>query len=176
MSDMDETLRDFIDRRLRELDRRRGGRGRRSLRAAYMELADDNREVTYEVMRRAANGHTALGLPAQRTLAALLEVESEVIADLVGQRPELGPFELPERANKLDQHERDVILGVVDAILAAAERPDVTRPVEPTPLSPVDGAAVPEDLDLAARRPGQESAGKAARRAQDEAGEESQEP
>jgi hypothetical protein len=97
------------------------GRGE-SLPLAEAFRAVPNPEVTYELLRRVeANGHATIGPKAVRTLATMLDVDENTIREAARQRPALGRFELPERADKLEPSERAVIVSVVDAILRAGE-------------------------------------------------------
>lgn len=175
MSDVNETLQDLMERRLREMGHRRGRGESISLREAYQRLADQVEEhnteqrermssgkpgggkmwriPTYEVFRRIRNGHTSITDPTASALATMLDVPVEDVFRAAGIRPRLGRFELPTRADRLDQQQRAVILSVVDAILEAGE----AQPAEATP-----------PLRVAARRTDQVQSGRRAGRRQDD--------
>lgn len=145
---MNETLQDLMERRLRELGHRRGRGESISLREAHERLVetinDRNREhaeageepepapPTYEVFRRIrAAGHSKISAATARALATMLDVPLADVHAAIGQRPPLGPFELPDRAHQLLPDERRVVLGVIDAILNAStsteQRPAAQR-------------------------------------------------
>lgn len=167
MSDVNETLQDLMERRLREMGHRRGRGESISLREAYQRMADQasvqNRRdgadgapmriPTYEVFRRIRNGHTSITDPTASALATMLDVPIEDVYRAAGIRPRLGRFELPTRADRLDQQQRSVVLSVIDAILDAGE----AQPAEATP-----------PLRVAARRTDRVQSGRAAGRRQDE--------
>ena len=188
MSDVNETLQELLDRRLREMG---GQHEPRTLRAAYMALPKGGDWVTYEVVRRATKGHTRITDRAARTLATMLAVGEDEVRRAAGQRPRLGPFELPPRADRLSESERGVVLSVVDAILSAAE--GSSRPSTQSDSAPARHAGEsPAEDELAARRrddtpeaalqwashpkKGRESEGRQLRRQLDEVGEENQDP
>lgn len=133
MSDVNETLQDLMERRLREMGKRRGRGESISLREAYQrfvdQVADQNARggpdapiqvPTYEVFRRIRNGHTRISDPTASALATMLGVDVNDVYAAAGQPPRLGRFELPSRADRLDGQQRAVVLNVVDAILDAA--------------------------------------------------------
>ncbi|GEB13588.1 hypothetical protein GUY44_06915 [Pimelobacter simplex] len=126
MSDVNETLQDLMERRLYELGRRRGRGESISLREAWQRLPEDEngaRRPTYEVFRRIRQaGHSNITDETADALATMLDVPVGDVLVAAGQRPRLGRFELPRRADRLTQGERDVVMGVVDAILTAGER------------------------------------------------------
>ncbi len=127
MSDVTvETLQDLMERRLKELGQRRGRGEQISLHEAYdrmVEKAGEGADLpTYEVFRRIrTSGHSKITDRTADALATMLDVDVDVVLAAAGQRPRLDKFELPERANRLNESERAAVLGVVDAILAAAE-------------------------------------------------------
>lgn len=125
---MTETLQDLLERRLRELGQRRGRGESLSLREAWQRLPEDeqgNRRPTYEVFRRIRQtGHTNITDETADALATMLAVDVNLVLAAAGQRHRLGPFELPRRADRLDDAERQAVLGVVDAILRAGKRDD----------------------------------------------------
>lgn len=86
------------------------------------EKDDGSRPVSYETVRRIREtGHTKIGDATADALATMLDVGIDVVLEAAGQRRRLGAFELPARAERLTESERAVVLGVVDAILEAAE-------------------------------------------------------
>lgn len=118
VSDVNETLQELLNRRLREMG---GNHEPRTLRSAHQALPAGGDWVTYEVVRRVSKGHARITDRAARTLATMLAVGEDEIRQAAGQRSKLGPFELPPRAERLNESERGVVLSVVDAILSAAE-------------------------------------------------------
>lgn len=138
MSDVTETLQDLMERRLREMGKRRGRGESISLREAYQRLVDytndRNREraerneepepapPTYEVFRRIRNGHTKISDPTATALATMLDVPVGDVYAAARIRPRLGRFELPTRADRLDDSQRQVVVSVVDAILQAGSQ------------------------------------------------------
>jgi hypothetical protein len=145
VSDMSETLQQLVRRRLQEMGKARGRDGALSLREAYLGV--DEPGVSYEVVRRVEKGsHTNIGADAVRTIATMLDVAENDVRAAAGQKPDLGPFRLPARANKLERNEREAVLSIVDAILSAGER----RPR--TQLRAVPEAAMEVDPDQS--RPG----------------------
>lgn len=156
MSDMNETLQQLVERRLREMGKRRGRGENLSLREAWLRLPEgDNgqRAVSYETVRRIREqGHTNIGRATAVALATMFDVKVEEIQAAAGQRPEAGPFVLPPRADRLNETERRTVLAVVDAILDAAQggpdrrtEPRTTRVEEPQPAAAV--------TELSERRP-----------------------
>lgn len=137
MSAVNETLQDLLERRLREMGQRRGRGENLSLREAWLRLPEDangTRAVSYETVRRIReNGHNKIGDQTADALATMLGVDVDAVLRAAGQRPRLGAFELPARAQRLTEPERAVVLGVVDAILEAA---DQERAGEVRTLSP----------------------------------------
>lgn len=139
MSDVNETLQELLDRRLREM----GGRHEpRTLRSAHMALPAGGDWVSYEVVRRVSKGHARITDRAARTLATMLKVGEDEVRRAAGQRPKLGPFELPPRAARLSESERGVVLSVVDAILSAAEGDARPSTQSDTSQAPGSGAHV----------------------------------
>lgn len=128
MTDVTETLQQLLERRLRELGARRG-RDTLSLREAWQQLpadADGKRPISYELVRRVReSGHTNISDRAADAIATMLDVAVSDVLLAAGQRPRLGRFELPRRADRLNDDERKVVVQVVDAILTAA---DADRP------------------------------------------------
>lgn len=124
MSDVTETLQDLLERRLRELGQRRGRGESLSLREAWRRLPEDEhggRTPTYETFRRIRqDGHTNIGDETVAALATMLDVDDAEVRRAAGQKPRLGRFELPSRADALNPKERAAVLDVVDAILDAA--------------------------------------------------------
>ena len=124
MSDVNETLQQLLERRLRELGARRGG-GPLSLREVWQSLPTDEngrRPISYELVRRVReNGHSNIQDRAADAIATMLDVAVSDVLQAAGQRPRLGRFELPRRADRLNDSERGVVLSVVDAILDAAK-------------------------------------------------------
>lgn len=122
---MTETLQELVERRLREMGKRRGRGENLSLREAWLRLpeVDGKRAVSYETVRRIRElGHSKIGDDTADALATMLGVEVDQVLHAAGQRRRLGKFELPRRADRLTEPEREAVLGVVDAILQAGER------------------------------------------------------
>jgi hypothetical protein len=112
-------LQQLLARRLNEMGAHRGEP--LTLNEAFNRLPPGD-HVTYEAIRRVwTDGHTNIGPKAVRTIATMLQVEEDVVRRAAGQRPMQGPFELPARADKLNEKERAAVLAVMDAILEAAE-------------------------------------------------------
>jgi hypothetical protein len=136
VSAMPETLQQLVRRRLHEMGISRGRDGSLSLREAY--LAVEGAEVSYEVVRRVEKGgHTNIGAGAVRTIATMLDVAENDVRLAAGQKPDLGPFRLPSRANRLERPERDVVLSVIDAILAAGQR-EARTPLRAVPTAAME--------------------------------------
>lgn len=156
MSDMTETLQQLVERRLREMGKRRGRGENLSLREAWLRLPegdDGQRPVSYETVRRIREqGHTNIGRATAVALATMLDMPVEDIQTAAGQRPEAGPFVLPARADRLNPSERQVVLAVVDAILdASGGAPD--RRTEPKSPRAVPERPDSEVTELSERRP-----------------------
>jgi hypothetical protein len=65
-------------------------------------------------------------------LSAALRVPTSRVRQILGQPVhDLGPFELPRRANRLTSKERALVVSVVDAILAAHDRRESLAPPGP---------------------------------------------
>lgn len=131
MSDVTETLQDLMERRLKELGRRRGRGEQISLHEAYdrlIEKAGPGGDIpTYEVFRRIRReGHASITDRTANALATMLDVGVDEVLIAAGQRPRLAKFELPSRADRLTESERQAVLGVVDAILDAGTQGNVT--------------------------------------------------
>lgn len=124
MSPVQETLQELVERRLREMGQRRGRGENISLREAWLRLpegANGSRAVSYETVRRIReNGHHNIGEETADALATMLGTSVDEVLAAAGQRPRLGRFDLPPRADRLTQSERTAVLSVVDAILEAA--------------------------------------------------------
>lgn len=123
---VNETLQELVERRLREMGQRRGRGENISLREAWLRLPEDangTRAVSYETVRRIReNGHHRIGDETADALATMLGVPVAAVLQAAGQRPRLGKFELPSRADRLTESERTAVLGVVDAILDAVDQ------------------------------------------------------
>lgn len=126
MSDVNETLQDLMERRLKELGKRRGRGESISLREAWQRLpVDENgdRRPTYETFRRIRQaGHSNISDETADALATMLDVPVDDVLVAAGQRRRLGRFELPRRADRLTKSERDAVIGIIDAILEAGSR------------------------------------------------------
>ncbi len=137
---MNETLQDLLERRLRELSHRRGRGENLSLREAWLRLPPrpgGGRAISYETARRIReNGHANISDDTADALAAMLDVSVDEVLEAAGRRRRLGRFELPRRADRLTERERQAVLGIVDAILDAAEGGQEKAkgtPARPTP-------------------------------------------
>lgn len=126
MAAVNETLQQLVERRLREIGQRRGRGENISLREAWLRLPEDAngaRAVSYETVRRIReNGHSKIGDTTADALATMFDLDVDEVLQAAGQRPRLGRFELPRKADRLTEDERAAVLGVVDAILAAADQ------------------------------------------------------
>lgn len=87
--------------------------------------------MSYETVRRVRElGHSKIGDTTADALATMLDVAVDDVLTAAGQRKRLGKFELPRRADRLTEPERDAVLGVVDAILnAGSSEVDNVRPL-----------------------------------------------
>lgn len=125
MSSVNETLQELVERRLREMGQRRGRGESISLREAWLRLPErenGSRAVSYETVRRIREyGHTKIGDQIADALATMFDVDVDEVLRAAGQRPRVGPWELPVRAQRLTPAERLVVEGVIDAILDAAD-------------------------------------------------------
>lgn len=129
MSDVNETLQQLLVRRLLEMGKERGRDEPLSLNEVYGSLPADGDWVTREAVRRVlVDGHANIGGKAARTIATMFDLTEGEVLEAAGKRAPLGPFELPEEANRLDARERRAVLQVIDAILAAGERPTSASP------------------------------------------------
>lgn len=91
------------------------------------EQAGGGRAVSYETIRRIRElGHSNIGDDTADAIATMLDVPVDQVLAAAGQRKRLGPFELPRRADRLTDQERHAVLGVVDAILDAGGKPQVS--------------------------------------------------
>ena len=111
---MSESLPQLIVRRMAELNAA-------SMQALYRRLPDGDDRISYETLRNLANGtQRATRSPRiPRDLALMLEVTEAEVLDALGIGAESGPWELPPRASGLDQHERQVVIDLIDALLRA---------------------------------------------------------
>lgn len=117
-----ETLQELLTRRLTEMGRTRRGREHEPLSLLEAYQATPAPEVTYEAVRRVLHGHSRIGARTARTLATMLDVPLQEVEVAAGSRPTRERFELPERADRLHDLEREVVVAVVDAILNARNR------------------------------------------------------
>lgn len=173
MSDVTETLQDLMERRLREMGHRRGRGESISLREAYQKFVDlaeafNQAELdkdfpgelitvpTYEVFRRIRKGHTNITDATALALATMLDVHVDDVYAAAQIRPRLGRFEMPTRADRLDQRQRAVIMSMVDALLEAGEAATTERDVQ-------------RRLQVAARQSATTQSARSAGRRQDEA-------
>ncbi len=137
-------LQQLVERRLRELGDHRGPMPSR--RAA----ARSQGKVSYETLRllRIGQHSGAISQEVAEGLALALDVPVATVLQVAGQRIPQGPFVLPRRADTLTKSERAVVLGVVDAILDAAEK-------DRSQDAPLSARAVAQ----AGRRPGGSTSG-----------------
>lgn len=121
---VDETLQELVERRLREMGRARGRGEPLTLLEVWETLPEDDngkRPVSYEICRRIARGvHHNIGDRTADALATMLDAPVGDVLKASGQRPRLGRFDLPRRADGLTEQERTTVVAVVDAILNAA--------------------------------------------------------
>lgn len=132
-----ETLQELLTRRLTEMGTARGRHEPLSLLEAY-QAATPAPEVSYEAVRRVLHGHSRIGARTARTLATMLDVPLQDVEVAAGSRPTRERFELPERADRLHDLERQVVVAVVDAILNAGNRGERA----PAPLVVTDGEVI----------------------------------
>lgn len=125
---VDETLQELVERRLREMGRARGRDEPLTLLEVWESLPEDDRgkrAVSYEICRRIARGvHRNIGDQTADALATMLDAPVGEVLRAAGQRPRLGRFDLPRRADRLTEREREAVVSVVDAILNAAGEHD----------------------------------------------------
>ena len=125
MSQGNENLKQLLERRLTELGSRRGRGEKLSLREAWLKLPEKpggGNVISYETARRIReDGHQNINDETADALAVMLKVKVDEVLVAAGQRKRLGRFELPRRADRLTERERQIVLDVVDAILEAAE-------------------------------------------------------
>lgn len=124
MTRVSETLQQLVERRLYEMGMSRGRGESLKLLEVWHSLPEDERgkrPVSYETVRRIVRGeHRNIGDRAADALATMLDVPVGEVLKAAGQRPRLGRFDLPRRADRLNERERNVIVSVVDTILSAA--------------------------------------------------------
>lgn len=125
MARVGETLQQLVERRLYEMGKSRGRDEALNLLEVWQSLPEDERgkrPISYEIVRRIAKGeHRNIGDRAADAVATMLDVPVGDVLKAAGQRPRLGRFDLPRRADRLNEKERTVVLSVVDAILGAAD-------------------------------------------------------
>lgn len=115
-----ETLQDLVQRRQREL----GAPGAPLSARAVWQRGGGADVWSYETVRRVVEkGHHQIGDKIGDALAVAIDVPVSVIHAAAGQRPRIGRFELPRRADRLTAQERQVIVHVIDAILESAQMP-----------------------------------------------------
>jgi hypothetical protein len=121
-----------------------------SARAAAREAGDDQK---YETFRLIVSGEHS-GRIGEETVAALvrLGLRERDVRRAAGHQLDVspGPFTLPARANRLTRPQREVIVSVVDAILAAAENEERRAAVRGTP-QPRRSTAQAEEIARARR-------------------------
>lgn len=111
---MAESLPELIARRM-------GEQGITSLLALHKRLPEGGDSITYETVRNLANGKQR-GTRDERVirdLATILAVNENEVRDAMGVERTYGPWEMPARAQGLDPTEREVVIGMVDALLRA---------------------------------------------------------
>lgn len=120
MSAVHETLQQLVQRRQREM-----GAPGDPISTRQVWLRGGGQESwSYETVRRIVEeGHHRIGDKIADALAVALDVPGSKVMAAAGQRPRLGRFELPRRADRLTEHERGVVVSVVDAILEASAQP-----------------------------------------------------
>ena len=96
--------------------------------------------VSGETIRNLASGkqRSIRESRVAEALAAALQVSANEVWTALGEPPELGRWEMPDRAQVLDAHERRAVEGVIEAILRAKRRGGsnaVAEPREKTGLS-----------------------------------------
>lgn len=134
LANVSESLRDLMDRRMRELQAS-------SLLALYRRaFSAGGDHVTYETIRKLYNGEQLTTRDQAITdLADLIEVEEATIREAMQVPPTFGPWKLPEQALTLTQRERQVVDSVIKALIDAkrtggssdGRRPEAEKSGEP---------------------------------------------
>jgi hypothetical protein len=131
-----ETLKQLLERRLGELGSRRGRGEKLSLREAWLKLPEKpggGKVISYETARRIReDGHQNISDETADAIALMLKVKVDEVLLAAGQRKRLGRFELPRRADRLTEREWELVVGMVDAILDAAEGQRGAAPLRQT--------------------------------------------
>lgn len=127
VSDVQETLTELSHRRLREI----AGPDHEwySLRRLHSDLPLNKIGkpiISYETVRLIHQGEHSGNISDETAdaLALMWRVDVDEVLRAAGQRPRLGDFELPRRAQRLTAKERRIVLSVIDAILDATEDED----------------------------------------------------
>lgn len=104
-----------------------------SHRAAAARAGDPGKYETFRLIGTGKHG----GAIDEDTVRALVRLGLNEVAVRRAAGHQIsrveGPFQLPSRADRLTRQQREVVLSVVDVILAAAERPplSVVKPTDP---------------------------------------------
>ncbi len=120
--------------------------------ARLAELGDSRRPLSYRAAAARGRGHVShgtIGRLVRGEHTGALEEETldglslalnlprsrlEKAAGIYRNRP-AQPFVMPPRASRLSHREREVVLGVVDALLAAADSARSAKPVKSAPAT-----------------------------------------
>ena len=134
-----ESLQEMIRRVMRE-------EGLDSVRALYRRLPDNKDRVTYETVRKLANGEQRGTRDPRvfRDLAIMLRVDENDVRTALNELPTYGDWELPPRAQSLNPDERATVMNVVDAILRA--KGAVEPAVSDRTVNLADGHAANDEL------------------------------
>lgn len=111
------TLQHLVLDRLRDLGDRSGPLSTR------LAARRSGGKVSYETLRKIARGEHSgdISDDVAQGIALALEVPLSQVHAAAGQRPALGRFELPRRADRLTAAERRTVIAVVDSLLNARE-------------------------------------------------------
>lgn len=140
MDDVTESLPALIRRRQGEL--RATG-----LMDLYRRLPAGDDRITYETFRLLANGRqrNIRGDRVFRDLALILAVDENTVRASIGAEPMYGPWELPDRAVRLDPDERNLVVNVIDGLLRAKSmRGEGNVTTTPTENSDAEGTSALE--------------------------------
>lgn len=145
MSDVNETLQQLVERRLREMGEERGRGEPLSLHEVWLAVPEP--KPTYEAYRRVQNeGHSNIRGATVRTLATMLEVTEDEVYRAAKQKPLGEPFVLPERAAKLNEKDRRIVLNLVERLADLADEREHLRAIA--------GGAIRSRMDALAAEPG----------------------
>lgn len=113
LPDEQETLQELVRRRKREL----GSRGKELTNTDIWRRGGQS-HWSRQAVNNIVNGHVQIGDRIAERLALALEVPVNQILEAAGQRRRI-PFEPPERANRLTNAQRKIVIAVIDGFLGA---------------------------------------------------------